>query len=136
MEDKIVTPPPPKAKVPLIRKYGGVSPRRLKIARGFSLGEIEKAGLTLEKARKIGVYVDIRRKTIHGVNVKNLEEWLKSIPSKNVRFKPALPKVICSKEKRGRVFKGETSAGRKVRGLVKARLKETHRHKWKKKEKT
>jgi large subunit ribosomal protein L15e len=36
---------------------------------------------------------------------------------------------------RGRVFRGKTSAGRKMRGLVLARFRETHRHKWKKKQK-
>lgn len=43
---------------------------------------------------------------------------------------------ICQPSQRGRVFRGKTAAGRKMRGLLKSRgLKETHKHKWKKKQK-
>uniref|UniRef100_A0A7C4FD43 Large ribosomal subunit protein eL15 n=1 Tax=Ignisphaera aggregans TaxID=334771 RepID=A0A7C4FD43_9CREN len=42
---------------------------------------------------------------------------------------------IANPSQRGRVFRGKTSAGRKTRGLVSARLRETHRYKWKKKQK-
>ncbi len=43
---------------------------------------------------------------------------------------------ICSRKHRGRVFRGLTSAGRKMRGLRKSRgLKGTHKHKWRKKQK-
>ncbi|HIH91045.1 50S ribosomal protein L15e [Ignicoccus hospitalis] len=45
-------------------------------------------------------------------------------------------KWICEKQHRGRVFRGKTSAGRKMRGLLKSRgLRGTHNYKWKKKEK-
>jgi len=45
-------------------------------------------------------------------------------------------KWICSNKHRGRVFRGLTSAGRKMRGLLKSRgLKGTIKHKWKKKQK-
>lgn len=43
---------------------------------------------------------------------------------------------ICSKSQRRRVFRGLTSAGKKMRGLRKSRgLKYTIKHKWKKKQK-
>ncbi len=43
---------------------------------------------------------------------------------------------ICEKQHRGRVFRGLTSAGKKMRGLRKSRgLKYTVKHKWKKKQK-
>ncbi|RLG76288.1 MAG: 50S ribosomal protein L15e [Thermoprotei archaeon] len=43
---------------------------------------------------------------------------------------------ICQPSQRGRVFRGKTAAGRKMRGLLRSRgLKETHKHKWKKKQK-
>ncbi|WFO76044.1 50S ribosomal protein L15e [Desulfurococcaceae archaeon MEX13E-LK6-19] len=43
---------------------------------------------------------------------------------------------ICSKSHRGRVFRGLTSAGKKMRGLRKSRgLKYTIKYKWKKKQK-
>jgi len=41
---------------------------------------------------------------------------------------------VCSGKHRGRPFRGLTSAGRKMRGLLKSRgLRGTHKHKWKKK---
>lgn len=43
---------------------------------------------------------------------------------------------ICEPQNRGRVFRGLTSAGKKMRGLRKSRgLKGTHKYKWKKKAK-
>ncbi|AFK50830.1 50S ribosomal protein L15e [Thermogladius calderae 1633] len=43
---------------------------------------------------------------------------------------------VCEPQNRGRVFRGLTSAGKKMRGLRKSRgLKGTHKHKWKKKAK-
>ena len=42
---------------------------------------------------------------------------------------------IANPSQRGRVFRGKTSAGRKMRGLVSTRLRETHKYKWKKKQK-
>ena len=45
-------------------------------------------------------------------------------------------KWICEKHNRGRVFRGLTSAGKKMRGLRKTRgLRGTHKYKWKKKQK-
>ncbi len=45
-------------------------------------------------------------------------------------------KWICSRKHRGRVFRGLTSAGKKMRGLRKSRgLRGTHKYKWKKKQK-
>lgn len=42
---------------------------------------------------------------------------------------------ISNPSQRGRVFRGKTSAGRKMRGMIRFRgLKEVHRHKWKKKQ--
>ncbi|MCD6113822.1 MAG: 50S ribosomal protein L15e, partial [Thermoprotei archaeon] len=43
---------------------------------------------------------------------------------------------VTQKSQKGRVFRGKTSAGRKMRGLLKSRgLRGTHRYKWKKKQK-
>ncbi|MDK6029274.1 50S ribosomal protein L15e [Ignisphaera sp. 4213-co] len=43
---------------------------------------------------------------------------------------------IASPSQRGRVFRGKTSAGRRIRGLLAVRgLRGTHKHKWKKKQK-
>ena len=43
---------------------------------------------------------------------------------------------ICHPSQRGRVFRGKTAAGRRMRGLLRSRgLKGTHKYKWKKKQK-
>lgn len=44
-----------------------------KSARGFSLSEIEKAGLSVRQVRTLGVYVDPRRRTLHEFNVQTLK---------------------------------------------------------------
>ena len=75
---KGIEPPKPLVKKPRLIKYGGRDPG-LKIGRGFSIGEIEAAGLTPQEARKLGLYVDPRRKTVHEWNVKALKEYLKKI---------------------------------------------------------
>lgn len=38
-------------------------------ARGFSRGELRKAGLSLKQAAGVGLLVDVRRRTVHDENV-------------------------------------------------------------------
>ncbi|MDM7274838.1 MAG: 50S ribosomal protein L15e [Thermoprotei archaeon] len=66
-------------------------------------------------------------------------EWYEVIlvdpNSPSVKSDPEL-NWVCSGKHRGRPFRGLTSAGRKMRGLVKSRgLKEAHKAKWKRKAK-
>lgn len=81
-----------------------------RLGRGFSLAEITKAGLTIQKARELGIAVDIRRYTYseEGLerNVSRIKEYLSKIKvygskaeaeaDNAVQFKgqimPALPK--------------------------------------------
>jgi len=44
--------------------------------RGFSVGELKKAGLDSKGAIKSGVLVDFRRKTAHEENVKVVKSFL------------------------------------------------------------
>jgi len=71
-------PPVAVVKKPRLRKLGPVDPGTRK-GRGFSLGELREAGLTPEKARKLGIYVDKRRKTVHPWNVEALRDYLKKL---------------------------------------------------------
>ncbi|MHA1949645.1 MAG: ribosomal protein L13e [Candidatus Thorarchaeota archaeon] len=57
------------------------SPRdgRPKIGRGFSIEETKQAGLTIEDARRMGLIVDLRRKTAHSQNVTALNQYMKDL---------------------------------------------------------
>ncbi len=47
---------------------------KLRKGKGFSIGELKEAGLTIEKAKKLKISVDKRRKTIFQHNVEKLKE--------------------------------------------------------------
>lgn len=57
------------------------SPRdgRPKRGRGFSSEETSQAGLTIDEARRMGLIVDLRRKTVHPENVKSLKQYMKDL---------------------------------------------------------
>jgi large subunit ribosomal protein L13e len=46
--------------------------KRKRVGRGFSLGELERAGISIEEAKKLGIYIDRRRKSVHEWNVNAL----------------------------------------------------------------
>lgn len=77
---------PPKAivKKPKLRKLGPIDPG-LREGRGFSIGELKAVGLTPERARKLGLYVDKRRKTIHEWNVDALRKFLNKLRELGIR---------------------------------------------------
>jgi large subunit ribosomal protein L13e len=56
------------------RKIKGLIRKRF--GRGFSLGELKQVGLTVHRARKLGLYVDRRRKTVHEENIRKLKALL------------------------------------------------------------
>jgi len=57
------------------------SPRdgRPKKGRGFSSEEAVQAGLTIDEARRMGLILDIRRKTVHPENVDALKQYMKDL---------------------------------------------------------
>ncbi len=71
---------PPKAlvKTPRLISQGKLPPK-WREGRGFSILELKEVGLTIDKARRLGLYVDVRRKSKHEVNVKLLREFLESL---------------------------------------------------------
>ncbi len=130
---KNVEPPKPLVKVPLLRKYGGVPPREKRVGRGFSVGEVKAAGITVREARLIGLYVDERRKSVYEENVAAIKEWVEKVRSGEVEPEPRLPRVEVVKRDLSRPFKGKTRSGRKGRGLLKLKNRYTHHYKWKRK---
>ncbi|MEM1600300.1 MAG: 50S ribosomal protein L13e, partial [Sulfolobaceae archaeon] len=62
-------PPKPIIKRPNYRFEYEHERKEKRIGRGFSIGELEKAGLNINNARKLGIIVDIRRKSVHEENV-------------------------------------------------------------------
>jgi len=57
------------------------SPRdaRPKLGRGFSIDEAKQAGLTIAEARRMGLVVDLRRKTAHQENIDALKQYAKDV---------------------------------------------------------
>ena len=68
---------PPRAVVKTPRNVSrGQAVPRPRQGRGFSLGELKEAGLSVKEARKLGLYVDERRRSTHPENVEALRRFL------------------------------------------------------------
>lgn len=59
---------------PLVFKKG----EKLRIGKGLSLNELKEAKISVKKALKLGIPVDLRRRTIHEENVKALIDFLEN----------------------------------------------------------
>ena len=80
---------------------------RLKKARGFSLGELEQAGLKHVQARSFSIRTDERRSTVHAQNVSALKAFLASLTPKTSVSKPSVEapaeEAVEAKRKKGPV---------------------------------
>ncbi len=61
---------------PTVKCPKSAKPRR---GRGFSREETSQAGLTIDNARKMGLIVDLRRKTVYPENIKALKQYTKDL---------------------------------------------------------
>jgi large subunit ribosomal protein L13e len=91
-------------------------PETVREGRGFSLAEIQAAGLNASEAEILGIPVDLRRKSSHEENVEILKDFAKQ--AKESGMKVPKPKQT-TKGQRGRAQRSVTKAGQKSRGLVK-----------------
>jgi len=48
--------------------------KKQNIGKGFSTTELEKAGVNKQQARKIGLPIDVKRKTAHDQNIATIKE--------------------------------------------------------------
>jgi ribosomal protein L13E len=71
--EPVVLGPPPKAAI-LSRHIDSLHER---LARGFSLGELASAGVPLNAAKREGLSLDIRRRSVVEGNVDTLKGWFK-----------------------------------------------------------
>jgi len=128
------TPPPkPLVKRPRLLVNGGLG-GEWRVGRGYSMGEVKALGLSVREARLLGIKVDLRRRSVWDINIERLRDWLTKVARGEVKPpEPTLPKRIRIKGGRGRVYRGLTPAGRRMRGLRSVGLRETHSHKWRKK---
>ncbi|MGB9623000.1 MAG: hypothetical protein ACPL07_04055, partial [Candidatus Bathyarchaeia archaeon] len=70
--------------------------------------------LNVGKARLLGISVDPRRDTVYEENVKTVKETAKLAEKDG--YRSGRPKMF-PKRVNGRVYRGLTSAGKKMRGL-------------------
>jgi hypothetical protein len=61
---------------PSVKSPKSSRPRR---GRGFSREETYQAGLTIKDARKMGLLVDLRRKSVYSENVEALKQYMKDL---------------------------------------------------------
>lgn len=61
-----------------IRSIVSKRDRRTRNGRGFSRGELKKAGLSPREALKLGIPIDSRRKTAHKENINAIRRFMKS----------------------------------------------------------
>jgi large subunit ribosomal protein L13e len=92
--------------------YGKKGPRD---GKGFSKPELGEIGISSDEAFRLGIPVDKRRGTKYDENVERLRSYVEEAKKAGIRI--SRPKIE-SKPKRGRAYRGLTSAGKKVRGLV------------------
>ncbi|MBS7642733.1 MAG: ribosomal protein L13e [Candidatus Bathyarchaeia archaeon] len=63
-------------KRPIVKSPGR---KTFRIGRGFSLGELAEVGLSIDKARRLGIAVDRRRKTVRRENIEALRTYIESM---------------------------------------------------------
>jgi len=66
----------PKKPTPVAMVMSSGSVRKLRVGRGFSLQELKAVNLDLNRVRRWGLRVDIRRASERGENIDALKKWI------------------------------------------------------------
>jgi len=72
-------------KRPIVKSPGK---RTFRIGRGFSLGELADAGLTIDEAKRLRIAVDRRRKSVRKENIEALKTYIKGLAIRRGGEKP------------------------------------------------
>jgi large subunit ribosomal protein L13e len=89
--------------------------RKFKIGRGFSLGEISGAGLSVHEAKRLSLRIDRRRKTTHEFNIDAIKSYIKEKKRKLEEKKAEETKKLSLEEAEKRAISELT----KIEGLNK-----------------
>jgi len=90
--------------------------RGLREGKGFSRAELGEAVISIDEAVRLGIPIDNRRGTRYEENVKEVRTYVEEARKAGVKI--GRPRFR-SKAKKGRAYRGLTSAGKKIRGLRK-----------------
>jgi len=70
--------PTPLVKRPRLLKHAGID-QGMRPGKGFSELELKEAGLSIREARKLGIPIDLRRRSAHSWNIEALKKFLEQI---------------------------------------------------------
>ncbi len=91
---------------------------RVREGKGFSRAELEAAEVIPSEATSLGIPYDKRRKSCHNDNIELLKDYINEAREVGIRFSVH---NVTRKTLPGRVFRGKTSAGQRMRNLNRAR---------------
>ncbi len=77
-EANVIEAPKAIVRKPRLTKLGVVYSGS-RVGRGFSLGELRAVNLDIATARKLGLYVDVRRRSVRQENLETLRRFLEQI---------------------------------------------------------
>lgn len=75
----MVEPPKPIIKRPNYSFELQSERKAVREGRGFSLGELQKAGISIQEVRRLKIRIDKRRKSVHEENVQALKEYIDKV---------------------------------------------------------
>ncbi len=83
------------------------TPHIIRAGRGFSLGEIKESGVEINLLKKLGVYIDRRRRSAHKENIEALKNMIKAVKEARTGRKTGVKRK--SAKKTDKLMKEETA---------------------------